>query len=179
MNNSLMNCGIAFLVLAGLFCCFSAFMLMASCSDDVRGIAPGSLAVVTLAFICAIIGTVTGAVGVQQAYFYNPGILGNQSLNPFSAAWGQCGWLRRAAPHPPPRAALPLTRPAPPPPRPPTDYQPGFGLAVTSCVFTFIAVISVGIIAFSPVQKPAAPAPAPAADGTFSGVNPNARQVQV
>ena len=60
-----------------------------------------------------------------------------------------------------------------------TDYQPGFGLAVTSCVFTFIAVISVGIIAFSPVQKPAAPAPAPAADGTFSGVNPNARQVQV
>jgi hypothetical protein len=68
MNNSLMNSGIAFLVLSGLLACIGAFMLMASCSDDVRGIAPGSLFVVSLAFCCAIIGTVTGAVGVQQAY---------------------------------------------------------------------------------------------------------------
>ena len=76
--------GIAFLCLAGILACIGAFMLMASCSDDVRGIAPGSLLVVTLAFICAIIGTVTGAVGVQQAYI-TPSVLNGFSV--FTQSW--------------------------------------------------------------------------------------------
>ena len=84
--------GIAFLCLAGILACVGAFMLMASCSDDVRGIAPGSLLVVTLAFICAIIGTVTGAVGVQQAYitpsFYGFGVFTQSWANYYRPAFG-------------------------------------------------------------------------------------------
>ena len=143
--------GIAFLCLAGILACVGAFMLMASCSDDVRGIAPGSLLVVTLAFCCAIIGTVTGAVGVQQAYI-TPQVFtvqggGISYVIPavFSQSWGYY-------------------------------YRPAFGLAITACVLTFLTVLFVGSIACSPAKPKPAPPAAAGDPSAFSGQNPTVVQ---
>ena len=125
-------------------------MLMASCSDDVRGIAPGSLLVVTLAFCCAIIGTVTGAVGVQQAYItpqvvtVQGGVI-SSTIPVFSYSWGNY-------------------------------YRPAFGLAITACVLTFLTVLFVGSIACSPTKPKPAPPAAAGDPSAFSGQNPTVVQ---